>query len=314
MSFSTLWRILFLALLWGPSFLFIKVAVREVPPLTTAFLRVSIATVLLLAALKWKKRELPPFGKIWWHFVFMGLASNALPFFLFCFGELSINSSLAALINGSPAIFTAILAHFFLADEPLNRQKVAGVLIGLLGLVVLFLPSLLKGIHGTVWGILAVIAATFCYAVGFIYAKRNLKGVTPLVAPASQLFMASLFLLPFSLAVDHPWELPFPSFKAALSIFCLASFGTALAFIFCYKILEIAGATALSMVSYLLPVMGTLIGLIFLDEPLAWNNLLGGCLILFAMLVVNKVVDFSALGERLKLSRIGKKEKVGEID
>lgn len=287
MAFQTLIYIFILGWMWGPSFLFIKIAGYEIPPFTAATLRVGIASLVLLTILKWKRAKLPPIGPIWGHFAVMGIISMALTFMLFFYGESYIDSSLAALINGSPPIYTAILAHFFLKDEPINFRKCCGVILGLSGLLALFLPNVMAGAEFHVWGTLAIMLATFFYAVGFVYAKRFLIGLPPLVAPTSQLICATLFLLPFSLIIDRPYELVMPSLKAWGSVCFLGVFGTAIAFILYYKVLELAGAMALSMTSYLLPVIGMLLGVLILDEPIAWNSCIGGLLILSAMVLVN---------------------------
>jgi drug/metabolite transporter (DMT)-like permease len=131
--------------------------------------------------------------------------------------------------------------------------------------------------------------ATFCYAVGFVYGKSKLKGLTPLVAPTSQLIMASLVLLPISFFTEKPFEMPLPAWTSVGALFGLGIFGTGIAFIFYYKILETAGAMALSMVSYLLPLVGMALGVLFLNELFTWNAAFGGILILTAMMMVNGV-------------------------
>jgi drug/metabolite transporter (DMT)-like permease len=292
MDFKTLIRILILAGLWGPSFLLIKLAVAEISPITTATIRVSIGAIFLIAMLKIMGKKLLPFGKIWKQFFIMGLFSNAIPFCLFCVGEMSIDSSMAALINGAPPIFTAMLAHYFLKDEPLTIQKILGICLGISGLLALFIPNLLAGASGSAWGIAAIVLATLCYAIGFVYAKAKLKGIPPLIAPASQLILASLVLIPVSLIFEQPLSMPMPSWTAILALLGLGVGGTGIAFVIFFKVIETAGATAVSMTAYLLPVVGMTLGVLFLDEPMTWNNILGGALILSAMLVVNGAFKF----------------------
>ncbi len=137
-----LWLLL-LASLWGPSFLFIKVAVGEIPPLTLVVGRVGVAGLLLYIALRMQGKNLPKFGPIWKRFAVVGFFSNALPFFLFSWGEQYIDSALAAILNGTTPLFTIVLAHFFIADDRMTRVKVTGTLLGFVGLVLLIFPSLL---------------------------------------------------------------------------------------------------------------------------------------------------------------------------
>jgi drug/metabolite transporter (DMT)-like permease len=278
-----------LALLWGPSFLFIKVAVYEVPPLTLAAVRVGIAAVLLYVVLRVQGRNLPRFGSVWKHFAVMGLVSNALPFVLFSWGEQYIDSALAAILNGATPLFTIVLAHFFTTDEDLTPNQGVGVLLGFAGLMVLMAPELAGGMQATSWGLLAMIVASFSYGVAIVYARRNLRGLPPLVAPAAQLSMATLYLVPLSLFVERPYTLAMPSWPAIGSLFTLAAFGTALAFVIYYRIMEQASATSLSMVTYMVPIVGTVLGVVVLNEQLGWNVYAGCALILLGVMIVNGV-------------------------
>ncbi|HMQ50729.1 MAG TPA: DMT family transporter, partial [Anaerolineae bacterium] len=195
----------FLACLWGPSFVFIKVAVQEIPPLTMVVGRVGIAAALLYLMLRLQGRNLPPFGPVWKHFAFLGFIHNALPFALFNWGEQYIDSALAAILNGTTPLFTILLAHFFVTDDRLTPAKVVGALIGFGGLLLLIGPALLGGLQGTTLGLLAVATATVCYAVAIVYSRLSMRGFPPLVAPTAQLSMATLFALPLSLLIEQPY-------------------------------------------------------------------------------------------------------------
>ncbi len=287
------WRnftwLLFLASLWGPSFLFIKVAVEEIPPLTLVVGRVGLAALLLYLILRLQGRGLPKFGPIWKHFAVMGLFSNALPFVLFSWGEIYIASALAAILNGTTPLFTIVLAHFFIADERITPQKMGGMLLGFGGLILLIVPSLFEGVFATTWGLIAIAVASASYGVAIVYSRKNLRGLPPLVAPTAQLGMATLYLLPLSLLIEHPFSLPTPSWTAIGSLLMLAVVGTALAFIVYYRILEETSATYLSMVTYLVPAFGLFLGVIILGEQPGWNAYAGCALILLGVMVVNGV-------------------------
>jgi len=284
-----LWLLL-LAALWGPSFLFIKVAVGEVPPLTLMLGRVGLAGLLLFVILRLQGRALPPFDRRWRHFAVMALLQNAIPFVLFAWGEQYIDSALAAILNGTTPLFTLILAHFFINDDRLTPAKLVGTLVGFGGLALLIAPSLLGGVQATVWGLLGVTLAAACYGVAIIYSNKNLRGLPPLVAPTAQLLLAALFLLPFSLILEQPYLLPLPSWPALGSLVALAVFGTALAFVIYYRLLERISATYLSMVTYLVPVFGVILGIVVLDERLDWHTYLGCALILVGVMIVNGVL------------------------
>lgn len=169
--------LLALAALWGPSFLFIKVAVQEIPPLTMVVGRVGIAALLLLVILRMQGRSLPKFGPVWKHFAVMALVQNALPFTLFNWGEQYIDSALAAILNGTTPLFTILLAHIFVDDDRLTSGKLLGVLVGFGGLIILIMPSLVGGIEATTWGLIAVTIAAVSYGVAMVYSRLNLRGL-----------------------------------------------------------------------------------------------------------------------------------------
>ncbi|RME41738.1 MAG: EamA family transporter [Caldilineae bacterium] len=285
-----LW-LLVLAALWSPSFLFIKLALVDVPPLTLAATRLTLAAIILVSVLHLRGERLPRRWEVWRKFFFMGFFANALPFALFSLGELVADSGMAAILNGTTPIFTVILAHFFIGDERLNMQKLGGVLIGFAGIVLLFAPEVqgnwARG--GSVWGLVAFAVAAMSYGIGIVYARRNLRGLPPLVGPAAQLTMASVYLLPVALWVDRPFGIR-PGLPAIGSLLALAVFGTALAFMLYYHLIERASATFLSLVTYILPPAGLLLGVIFLDESPGWQAVVGCGLIIVGVMVVNGAI------------------------
>ncbi|MCB0301311.1 MAG: DMT family transporter [Calditrichaeota bacterium] len=281
-----------LASLWGPSFLFIKVAVHEIPPLTMAAARVTIAALILLVVLRLRKRALPKGRHMWLKFTIAGLFGNAMPFVLFNWGELYIDSALAAILNGTTPLFTLVIAHFFTDDDRLSTRKIIGAIIGFGGLLVLVAPSLFGGVEATTLGLLAVLLAAFCYGVNIVFTRTYLRGLPGLVAPAAQLSMASVLLIPVALLVDQPYQLAFPSLPAVSSLFALAIIGTGLAFIVYYRLLETTPASSMAMVTYLIPVFGIFLGVVVLNETLSWNAYVGCSLILIGVMVVNNIIRF----------------------
>jgi len=281
-----LWLLL-LAALWGPSFIFIKLAVEDIPPITMAAGRVGLAAAALYLVLRFQGRNLPGPGRIWKNFAVMGFFSNALPFALFSWGEQYIDSALAAILNGTTPLFTILLAHIFIGDDRLTLPKLGGVLLGFSGLVLLILPALFDGVHATTLGLLALTVAAASYGVAIVYSRLNLRGLPPLVAPTAQLAMATVYLLPLSLLVEQPYRLPLPSWTSAGSLIALALVGTALAFVLYYRIIEHTSATYLSMVTYLVPIFGVTLGVVVLNEQLQWNAYAGCALILVGVMAVN---------------------------
>jgi drug/metabolite transporter (DMT)-like permease len=286
--------LLFLAALWGPSFLFIKVAVADIPPLTLVVGRVGLASLVLYLILRLGGRNLPKFGFIWKHFAVVGFFSNALPFVLFSWGEQYIDSALAAILNGTTPLFTIVLAHFFIADDRLTPVKVMGTLLGFAGLVLLIAPSLFGSVQATTWGLIAVAIAAASYGVGIVYTRKNLRGLPPLVGPTTQLTMATIYLLPLSIFIEQPYRLPFPSWPALGSLLALSILGTALAFVVYYRVIEKTSATYVSMVTYLVPVFGVILGVLVLNERLDWNAYAGCALILMGVMIVNGVLKVAS--------------------
>jgi drug/metabolite transporter (DMT)-like permease len=289
MKWKNFLLLLVLAALWGPSFLFIKVAVAEIPPLTIVLGRVGIGGILLYGILRLQGRHLPPLGRVWLHFSFAAIVQNAIPFLLFGWGEQYIDSALAAILNGTTPLFTLLLAHMFTSDDRLTPTKTLGTFIGFSGLALLIGPSLLGGVKATTWGLIAVAVASLCYGIAIVYGRRNLRGLPPLVAPTAQLLLAALFVMPLSLVLERPFNLPAPSWPALGSLLALGVFGTGLAFVVYYRIMEQTSATYVSMVTYLVPVFGVILGVVILNEQLGWNAYLGCALILLGVMIVNGV-------------------------
>jgi drug/metabolite transporter (DMT)-like permease len=287
MNAKNLFLLILLAALWGPSFLFIKVAVEEIPPLTLVLGRVAIGAFFLLVALRLARRSLPRDRTLWRQFAVLAVLHNALPWTLLSWGEQYIDSALASILNGTTPLFTIILAHYWVEGDRMTSSKVLGVLLGFAGLFLLILPSLEDGVQASTWGIIAVTAASALYGVAIIYSRNHLRGLPPLVAPASQLILATVYMFPLAMIIDQPWELPTPSATALAAMVALGILGTGLAFIVYYRLLETANPTYISMVTYVIPVFGVILGVLVLGEQLTWYALAGFALILLGVMVVN---------------------------
>ncbi len=285
--------LLSLACCWGPSFLFMKVAVEYVPPITITTCRLIVGAILLYTILRFQNVTLQrPKASLKYLFI-AGLFQSAVPFTLFAAGEQYVDSSLAAIISGSSPLFTLFLAHFFAENDRITKGKSIGAAIGFLGLLVLVFPSLVAANSNAkfgIWGVMMILAAAMCYSIGFIYTKKHIRGFKPLVAPTIQFFLGFLFLLPFCLIIERPWTINYVSTPAILSILSLGVFGTAFAFVIYYKILEVASSTYLSMVNYITPVFGAILGMIILDEKLSWNSYLGCAMILLGVMTANGLI------------------------
>lgn len=295
-----LFLMLVLTMMWAPSFLFIKLAVEELPPMTVVSLRVSIAAAILVAVMYWKGMEFPKGFNFWVRMSVMALFSSVMPFCLFCYAEQSIDSALAAVMNGTSPMFTAVLAQLFVASDAMNRQKVFGVLLSCVGLVVLFTPKLLEGVDSTTLGMSAALVASICYSISHIYGKLYVSGLKPYVGPASQLLASAVILTPIAVVSDQVWTLTLPSATAMMGVCGLALFGSVFAFILYYKLLSESGPTAISTVACFFPVGGMILGYLFLGESLTLTGLIASGMILFGVVSVNEVVHLSFLEPRTK--------------
>lgn len=268
-----LW-LLSLSVLWGGSFFFAKVALSELGPFTVVFARVSLAA-LALALVVPLRRDAP-----WPAYFAMGFLNNALPFSLIFWGQTEIASGLASILNATTPLFTLIVAHFLTVDEKIDRTKIAALLTGLSGVVVLIGPAALDA-GAALWGQAACLAAALPYAFAGVYGRRFRRmGIAPTEAAAGQVTASAVLILPIMLIVDKPWLLAAPpSLMVYLALGGLALLSTALAYVLYFRILEVAGATNLLLVTFLIPVTAILLGALVLGERLEPRHFAGMALI-----------------------------------
>jgi drug/metabolite transporter (DMT)-like permease len=246
---------------------------------------------VLLGILAWKRTAIPKGWLFWMHISLMALFASVLPFCLFCFAEQSIDSALAAILNGTSPMFTAVLAQIFVASDRMNLQKSIGVLLSCVGVVLLFAPQLQLGVSGSTLGMAAALIASFSYSVSHIFGKLYITGLKPFVAPTTQFIAASLMLWPLAFYHDEVWTLSMPSGMAMVGVGGLAFLGTVVAFIIYYKLLDHCGPTAVSTVACFFPVVGMFLGFLFLGESFTLTSLMAAFVIFAGMLFVNEVVD-----------------------
>ena len=269
---------------WGPSFLFMKIAVEFIPPITIAAVRVSIAAIFLYLILKIQKINLPKFSIDWKHFAVMGFFSCALPFSFFSISEKYIDSSFASILNGTTPLFTILIAHFYTFDDRLNVRKIIGSIIGFVGLIILVAPSLFMA-KAEFFGIVLAIIAAASYAVGFVYAKKNISGFQPLIVPTAQLILSALFLLPIAFILEDPFAIKYISMPAIFSMLAISIGGSALAFIIFYKLIAATSATYVAAINYVLPIFGVVLGVIILHEQITWNIYFGSAIIFLGIIL-----------------------------
>jgi drug/metabolite transporter (DMT)-like permease len=279
--------LLFLGAVWGSSYLFIKVGVAEVPPLTFVTARLVLGAIIMWGLLRVLGYPVSRDWTLWAAYVVMGLFSGALPYSLITWGEQYIPSSLAALLQATMPIFTVILAHFFVHDERITPARIFGIVAGFVGVGILMLPDLRRGLQANLLGQLAVVASSISYAAATIFARNRLRGQPALASTMGQLTMGAILMLPLALLVERPFDLS-PSLAAVGSWLGLTLLGTVVAYVIYYTLIERASATFVSTVTYIVPVNGLILGALVLGERLDLILLLSLGFILAGVLLVRR--------------------------
>jgi len=283
------WALLgILSVVWGGSFLFVGIAVRELPPLTIVAFRVAMAAAALRLILAAMGVPLPRERRVWAAFLGMGMLNNVIPFTLIVWGQSHIASGLASILNATTPLFTVLVAHWLTVDERLTRQRFAGVLVGFLGVAVMIGAAALQSWNVSIPAQLAVLAAALSYAFSGVYGRRfKAMGIAPLATAAGQVTASSAILLPLALLVDRPWTLPMPSGSVVAALVALALVSTAFAYVLFFRLLARAGATNVGLVTFLIPVSAILLGALVLGETLEPRHLAGMALIGMGLVLID---------------------------
>jgi drug/metabolite transporter (DMT)-like permease len=263
-----------LVAMWGSSFMFTKIAVSALPPETVVAGRLAIAGAGLTALLFALGKALPGGRRLWLFFLAMAVLGNALPFWLISWGQQRIDSGLAGILMAIMPLTTLVLAHFFVAGERLSPIRLAGFVLGFIGIVVLVGPDALLELEvgGTaLLSELAVLSGAVCYAINTIVARRR-PDSNPLVAGAGVMLLASVIMVPLALAGGPPAISEIPG-AAALAVAVLGIVSTALATVVYFKLVSAAGPTFLSLINYLIPLWAVVVGMVFLGETPEWRAL-----------------------------------------
>lgn len=280
--------LILLAFCWGPSFLFIKLALDELDPIMLSVFRIGTGAFILNLLLLVKKNYLPKSVNFWKNSAIAAIFSVAVPFMLINWGQQYIDSSLGSLINGTTPFFTVIFSGLLLKNERISKNKIKGITIGFFGLFVLVFPKLIGGFNASLWGIMALVSASASYGIGWVWVRKKLVGISSFKAPASQLLLATLFLLPFTLFAENPVSASVMSPVTICAVLMLGIFGTSIAFIINFKLIERAGASYASMSTYIVPVIGIFLGAIVLKEDITIWTIFGALLILLGIYLGGK--------------------------
>lgn len=285
---ARVWAMLFgLSLLWGASFLFIAVAVREIPVLTLVLLRVGIAAAALWLYVRATGRAVPGGLQLWGAFAVMGFFNNVLPFTLIFWAQTQIPAGLASILNATTPIFTALVAGALLADERLTALRFGGVILGAAGAALVIGPELLAGLGTEVLAQGASLVAALSYAVSSVYGRRfRAMGVDPVVTALGMLTASAVMLVPVVALSGPAFPGGVPGMEAVLATLALALLSSAFAYVLFYRILAAAG-TNVMLVTFLSPVAAILLGAALLGERLALLDLAGMAVIALGLLAID---------------------------
>lgn len=282
-----------LGLIWGSSFLFIRIAVenQDLRPVEVVFIRTTIAAIGLGVVIAWRRVPLPRTRRMITALVVVGLGNVVAPFMLITWGEQYISSSIAAVAQSTAALFSLIVAHFMFVDERMTPQRVSGLIIGFIGVVVLFGDKLSNGtIDSDVAGLAAIVVASLCYAIFTGLGRKIIQSeVKPIVVAFGSMASAALATAPFALFTESgftPLLHALPG-KVLLSVVLLGFFNTFIAYIFYYEIVRQLGASRAAMVTYIVPAVGLALGWLILGETVGISLLIGGTLIMTGIGIVN---------------------------
>ncbi len=283
------WVLLFvLSVLWGGSFLFVGVAVRELPTLTIVLVRVGLAAVVLWSVITFERKVLPRQPSVWLAFLGMGLLNNVIPFGLIVWGQHAIGAGLASILNATTPMFTVLVAGFLLGDERLSGRKIIGVAPGFAGVVMMIGIDALSGLGRELLSQIAVLGAALSYACAGVFGRRfRAYGVDPVVTAAGQVSASCIILLPLTLWLETPFSLPLPSTTTLAALVALALLSTAVAYILYFHILAKAGATNVLLVTFLTPVSAILLGTLILGDHLTPVHLAGMVMIGLGLTVID---------------------------
>jgi len=275
-----------LGAIWSSSFLWIKIGVQEIGPMALVAFRMLFGALTAVIIGIYQKVEWPRDWKTWGIFAILGPASLAIPIFFISWGEQTIDSTVASILNATVPLFTIVIAHFMLSDDKMTAQKTLGLLIGFAGVVTLLSKDLFASAHSSAIGQAAVILASIFYAGSAVFARKYTQHIKGVVRGAMPLITSTIFMWIAGPLTEKPFE--FPALPITwIAALWLGVLGSGIAIIMFYYLLHEIGPTRATMVTYLFPVGGVILGVIFLNEQLSWQLLVGTILIVTSLAVVN---------------------------
>ncbi len=272
---------------WGSSYLFIKIGVETMPPLTLIAGRLFFGTLVLGAALLIVRSPLPRQRSVYAKLVFMACVNIVIPFSLITWGEQYIDSSLAAILQATTPLFTIVIASLALAEEAITLNRLVGLILGFGGVVVLFSHGLSAGSgSSSLQGEIALVLSSLSYAIGGVFVRVNMRGLHPTVPAFFQVSIALLITAGLALLIESPVQLP-DTPTELFAVLWLGVFGSSLAYLIYFRLVHVMGPTRISLITYVMPIVGIVLGLVVLDETIDLNTIVGTAIILAGVGLVN---------------------------
>ncbi|KLN60234.1 hypothetical protein WH96_13710 [Kiloniella spongiae] len=297
-----------LGAIWGSSFFLIKVTLESISPVTLTAFRLFFAFLVLTSLMFVLGKRFPKDAKTWRYYILIGITGNILPFVLISWGELHIDSGLAAILMAVIPLTALLIAHLWTEDEKMSLPKFMGTVIGFGGVILLMGPEALNGLGDSVLGQLAVAFASFCYGASSVFARKvGLVKLDPIVNGSAILLCASVMALPMAFIVEDPMSLE-PTMVSIGALFMLSILSTAVAYIILYYLLGAVGASFTALNNYLVPVFGMIWGYLFLSESYEQEAFIALAVILLGI-IITQVKGKSA--KRL-MNRFAVSKKAGE--
>ncbi|MEK6750727.1 MAG: DMT family transporter [Chloroflexota bacterium] len=275
-----------LGLIWSSSFLWIKIGVQEIGPMALVAFRMLFGALTAIAIAYYQRIPFTRDWKDWGIFALFGPASLAIPIFFISWGEQTIDSAVASILNATVPLFTLIIAHFWLHDDKITLQKTLGLLVGFAGVLALMSKDLLASEHVSILGQAAVILASLFYAASAVGIRKYTQHINNVMRSVGFLVTSTIFMWVLGPIAEKPFEFPTLSITW-ISALWLGILGSGLAMIMLYYLIHEIGPTRTSLVTYLFPIGGVILGVLFLDEQLSWQLLAGSALIIASLFVVN---------------------------
>jgi drug/metabolite transporter (DMT)-like permease len=276
-----------LGFMWGSSYLFIKIGVDNgLPPLTLVALRLFFGFLVLITVVRLAREPLPRSARQYGHLVVMSIVNIVLPFFLITWGEQSIDSALAAILNSTVPLMVIVIAPLFLPNEHITVNRIVGLAVGFVGVLVLFVPDLGILERNDIFGWLALLGSSVSYAIGNVYAKRNVKGLRPMIPALFQVTFALVISGVLALVLEQPIGRINVTPEALFAVIWLGILGSGFAYLAYFRLLADWGATRVALVAYVLPIFGIALGTL-IGEPITVNRIAGTALIIAGVALVN---------------------------